>query len=139
MELPVTVQEVAAYAPDAPAVTDGQILEARDWAESKLEQAGVALVAGSRQDRARKRAVMNYALHLVAGRNASSLRTKAGTTSVIQERKKLGDLETERRYADGQDTATGYLTSAEEYLSRAWQSLRDAGLPAPVRVVGVSR
>ncbi|MFD1734705.1 hypothetical protein ACFSC4_30445 [Deinococcus malanensis] len=138
MELPVTVQEVAAYAPDAPAVTEGQILEARDWAESKLERAGAVLEAGSREERAAKRAVMNYALHLVVGRNASSLRTKAGTTSVIQERKKLGDLETERKYADGQDTATGYLSSAGEYLSRAWQGLRDAGLPVPVRV-GTSR
>lgn len=134
----VTVQEVAAYAPEAPAVTAGQLLEAQDWAEPKLDAAGLVLVPNSRQERAAKRAVINYALHLAVSGNASSLRTRASVTSVIQERKKVGDLETERKYAGGQDTATGYLASASEYLSRAWQALRDAGVPYPARVVGAS-
>lgn len=139
MALEVTVQEVAEYAPDAPAVTAVQILEAQDWAEPQLERAGVVLVAGTRAERAARRAVMNYALHLRVGMGASSLRATVTGAAVTQERKKVGDLETEKRYAQPTDTAAGYLTSASEYLARAWTALHDAGVPRRAPAVGASR
>ncbi|MFC4428034.1 hypothetical protein [Deinococcus navajonensis] len=133
----VTVQEVAAYAPEAPAVTDAQLVEARDWAEPLLERYGIVLIPNTRLERAAKRAVMNYALHLAVRNQASSFRTQ--NLGILQERDKIGDLENEVRYAAPVDTATGYLLSAAEFLTRAWQGLWDAGVPRPLAVPGASR
>ena len=136
--LDVTVQEVAEYAPDAPAVTAAQLLEARDWVEPLLEKAGVVLVAGSREERAARRAVMNYALHLRTSTGASSTRVTAGAATA--KKIKVGKIEVEKAAApSGESLAVNLVTSASEYLARAWTALYQAGVPRPVPVVGASR
>lgn len=135
---PLTPADVAAYAPDAPTVTADQILEARDWAEPLLEQADVVLVPDSRPERAARRAVMNYALHLRTSTGASSSRvvTSAAATKKIR----VGKIEMEKTAApSGETLAVNLVVSAAEYLSRAWQALYEAGLPRPTRAVGASR
>ncbi|MDP9763845.1 hypothetical protein [Deinococcus enclensis] len=137
----VTVQEVADYAPDAPAVTAAQILEARDWAEPLLEQAGVVLVAGTRAERAARRAVMNYALHLRTFIQATSTRTSASiTTGVLKSIDIEGELKVERATVSGDRIASEAATAASSWLALAWSALHDAGVPRPSRrVVGASR
>ncbi|MVN86822.1 hypothetical protein GO986_08605 [Deinococcus sp. HMF7620] len=138
MALTVTPADVAAYAPDAPAVTTGQIEEAVDWAEPQLARYGVVLVPNSAQERAAKRAVMNYALHLRTSTGASSSRTK--TTGAATKKIKAGKVELEKAAGpSAEDVAANLVTSAAEYLSRAWQALYAAGVPRPVRAVGASR
>lgn len=139
--LDVTVQEVAEYAPDAPAVTAAQILEARDWAEPQLERADVVLVAGTLEERAAKRAVMNYALHLRTTIQATSTRTSASvTTGVLKSIDIEGELKVERATVTGDRIASEASTAASSWLSLAWSALYAAGLPRPVRsVVGASR
>lgn len=136
--LDVSPGDVAAYAPDAPAVTANQILEARDWAELLLERAGLVLVPESRQERAARRAVMNYALYLCTSSGASSSRVV--TSAAVTKKIKVGKIEMEKAAApSGESLAVNLVVSAAEYLSRAWQGLYEAGLPRPARVVGASR
>lgn len=138
MSLDVTVQEVAEYAPDAPAVTGAQIEEARDWAEPLLDRAGVVLVADTREERAARRAVMNYALYLRTSGGASSVRVSTGGSNT--KKIKVGKIEVESApRAAGESVALNMVISASEYLSRAWTALYGAGLPRVAHVAGVSR
>lgn len=139
MSLDVTVQEVAEYAPDAPAVTGAQIEEARDWAEPLLDRAGVVFVVDSRAERAARRAVMNYALYLRTSTGASSVRVSTSGGGGIK-KIKVGKIEAETVASPaGESVALNMVTSASEYLSRAWAALYGAGLPRVAHVVGVSR
>lgn len=138
MSLAVTPEEVAAFAPGAPAISESQIQEALDWAELLLEKAHVDLQPGTRQERAARRAVMNYALAVASEGKASTVRVS--TPASKTKRIKVDVIEIERPTGpDGQTLAEGLSTSAQEYHARAWQALYGAGVPRPQRVVGASR
>lgn len=138
--LSVTPGSVAVFAPDAPPVTAALVQEALDWAEPALERQGVVLTPGSRQERAAVRAVCCYALYLAAGGQAAALRTSdSAVKAVVSERKKVGPLEKEQKFTDAQSSAGGMLTSAREWLTRAWLALYAAGVSRGSLVVGVSR
>jgi hypothetical protein len=136
--LAVTPEQVAAFAPGAPAVSEDQILEALDWAELLLQHAHVELQPGTPQERAARRAVMNYALAVASESKASTTRvTVAGAAT---KKIKVGKIEIEKVAAQGgESVAEGLSTSAQDYHERAWQALYAAGVPRPRPAVGASR
>lgn len=138
MALAVTPEEVAAFAPGAPEVTPEQIREALDWAEILLEGAHVILTPESREERAARRAVMNYALAVASEGKASAARvTVAGAAT---KKIRVGKIEIEKTAAQsGGSTAEGLSTSAQDYHDRAWQAIYAAGVPRPRPAVGASR
>lgn len=136
--LTVTPEEVAAFAPGASAVSESQVQEALDWAEPRLEAAGIVLVPNTRQERAARRAVMNYALAVASKGKASTTRVNAPAAKA--KKIKVDVIEIERPTGpDGQTLAEGLTTSAGEYRERAWQALYAAGVPRPKPMVGASR
>jgi hypothetical protein len=136
--LTVTPEEVAAFAPGAPAVSEDQVQEALDWAELLLERAHVELQPSTPQDRAARRAVMNYALAVASEGKASTTRVSAPAAKA--KRIKVDVIEIERPTGpDGQTLAEGLTISAGEYHTRAWQALYAAGVPRPKPAVGASR
>lgn len=138
MALAVTPAEVAAFAPGAPAVSEGQVQEALDWAEPRLERAGIVLQPNTRQERAARRAVMNYALAVASEGKASTTRVTVGTAAT--KKIKVGKIEIEKAAAqDGGSVAESLSTSAQDYHDRAWQALYAAGVPRPKPAVGASR
>lgn len=138
MSLAVTPEEVAAFAPGAPAVSESQVQEALDWAEPRLEAAGIVLLPNTRQERAARRAVMNYALAVASKSKAST--TRVTPTATKAKKIKIDVIEIERPTGpDGQTLAEGLTTSANEYRERAWQALYAAGGPGPRPAVGASR
>lgn len=122
----VTPEDVAAYAPDAPTVTVPQIEQAQDWVDAAFERAARPKPTEGRAARALTRAVMTYALHLAVSSRGSV--TRLQSVGLTAERKKIGELEVERRYDTG-FTSVAAVTTADEYLARAVQALREAGLP----------
>lgn len=141
VDIPVTPAAVAAAYPTAPAVTADQLVQARDWAEPQLESAGIVLVSGGRQERAAQRAVMLYALYLASQFGGLAARTDAkAQAGIIQERKKVGELEKDVKYASPRESASGFLATADGYLAQAREALYAAGPPRPWRVsAGASR
>ncbi|RTR29060.1 DUF4054 domain-containing protein [Deinococcus radiophilus] len=140
VQIEVTPEQVAAAYPSAPAVTAEQIQQARDWAEPQLESAGILLAPDSRQERAARRAVMLYALHLASQFGGLAVRTDTkAQAGVIQERKKVGELEKDVKYASPGESASGFLATADGYLAEAWAALYAAGLPRPRLSAGASR
>lgn len=131
MELVVTAQEVAEFAPEAPAVTATQIEEARDWAEPLLETAGVTLLPGSRAERNARRAVMAYAVSLALQGSVGAAAQDSGRIV------KLKDGAEEITFADrDRDTL---LSLPGDWLGRAWAYLHAAGLPRRTAFAGASR
>lgn len=135
----ITPQEVAAYAPNAPPVTALQIEEAGDWLDARLTRAALTLTPNTAAWRAARRALMAYALHLATEERGAGAGATATSGAVVSERKKVGDLEVERKYASGDQLASGAASSASQYLSDALRHLRAAGVTPGPRVVGVSR
>lgn len=132
--LSVTVADVAAYAPGTFEVTGDQLQEALDWVSIQLARHGISLEPATAQERNAERAAMAYAV---------SLNLQSGMvghlTGLTAERKKLGDVEVNRQYADGASTAAGYASTAAGYLRLAWLALFDAGVQRGRSAIGVSR
>lgn len=131
MDLTVTPADVAAYAPDAPPVTDNQVVQAVDWAEPLLERHHVTLTPDTRQAREAVRAVSAYAIAVALG--GTRTQAVAGDAAI----QKLKDGDSEIVYAERDVTALAALPG--NWVSRAWQHLYAAGVPRPPGHSGASR
>ena len=131
MALAVTPQDVAAFAPGAPAVSEDQIQEALDWAEILLEGAHITLTPGSREERAARRAICAYAISLATTGTVRAAATETGRVL------KLKDGAEEITFADRNDAALAELPG--DWAAQAQQSLYAAGVPRPRPAVGASR
>ena len=137
MALPsVSPEDVAAYAPGAPPVTDEQIDEALDWADA-YSALSVLPEPNTRQGRALKRAICAYALFLAAGLKASTVRTTA--TVAGAKKVKVGSIELERTQVSSEAQAANFAVSAEDWLDRAFQHVVEAGLIVRRAFAGVVR
>ncbi len=132
----VTPADVAVRFPEAPPVSDDDVQEASDWAETHL--IGPVPAAGTIKARALLRAIQAYAVALALGLDVQVIRST--TTAAATKKIKVGKIEIEREKLDGSTVQVNLLASAEYWLTRAITALADAG-DAPIwrPVVGASR
>jgi hypothetical protein len=139
----VTPADVAALAPDAPAVTQGVIDQASDWVQGEAERVQLLLPGFvipdpmTRQGRELARAICTYALYLQAAGKASGSRVTGGSTGATKGIT-IGPIKFEKAVVDTEQAAAGMAVSASEWLAATWRHLVSAGIPRPRLVTGAS-
>ncbi|GGR11415.1 hypothetical protein [Deinococcus ruber] len=126
--LVVTPQDVQAFAPGTPPVTDKLIGEALDWVQEQFDLVALPLPDSTSEDpvvkrqvRALVRAVASRALSLLPG---GTVLTNALDGERVQ---KLKDGSTEITFA--QNSSTDAVSAQQHWEARVWEHLYSAGLP----------
>lgn len=135
--------DVAAFAPDAPPVTQAVCDEAADWVQGELERAQRLYPTltppdpAGRTGRELARGVYSYALYLQARNRASTYRLTSASAGPVK-KISVGPIDVEQAVIDTEAAAAGMAISAGEWLAAVWRHLVAAGIPRPKLVAGVS-